>query len=90
MRAIILSAVAAVALSGCTLVTPAIDQATDTTLEQRCETYRVELDNARLLATIVGAGSPKAAAIAFTIARLEEAIATYCTIRVVRDGAIEE
>ena len=82
MRAFILAAGAAVALSGCTLVTPAIDQATDTMLAQRCETYRVELDNARLLATVIGAGSPKAAAIALTIVRLEEAIATYCAILV--------
>ena len=75
MRALILAAgatVAAVALGGCTLVTPAIDQATDTTIAERCAAYRTELDFHRAALTAAQAiGSPKVAAIAAAIVSLE-------------------
>lgn len=79
MRAIMFAVVAAVALSGCALVTPVVDDLTGTTIDQRCPTYEAELERARIIATTAEPGSLEQELAARSIPRWEMVIALNCT-----------
>lgn len=49
MRALIVAAFAALALSGCSIVTPKLDELTGTTLAERCADYEATLATLELL-----------------------------------------
>lgn len=78
MRAVMLAAVAALALSGCATVSDAVSDHTGTTLAQRCERYQAELQFAREALTIALPGSPTAEAAVARIATLELLVDLYC------------
>lgn len=78
MRALLLAAVAAVALSGCETVSDTISDQTGTTLAERCERYQTELDLLRAIVTVAAPGSAKALAAIEAIERLELLVAVRC------------
>ena len=79
MRTAIASILAAVALSGCALVTPVVDDLTGTTIDQRCPAYEAELARARIIATTAEPGSLAHDAAVAAIPRWEMVIALNCT-----------
>ena len=78
MRAIILALTAAVALSGCALVTPVVDDLTGTTIDQRCPGYLLDLQLAQEGLTIAAPGSPEAEMWARRVALAQRLVDRYC------------
>ena len=80
MRALLVARIAlgAIALSGCALVTPVVDDLTGTTIDQRCPGYLLDLQLAQEGLTIAAPGSPEAEMWARRVALAQRLVDRYC------------
>ena len=82
MRAIMFAAVAAVALGGCATVSDAISDQTGTTLEQRCERYRVTLPLLHATLTSMSPASPAFDVVAASVTEIQAFLELHCLLHV--------